>query len=144
MNKSLILSLVLCAAATSRAQDPSSPAKVQNGSETVRAFIDDETPGWRSLVESDFGIVNTPENTWAWKSGVLHCTGQPIGVLRTTKEFTNFEMVVEWMHERSAGNSGVFVWAKPESLEKLTLEGKQRLPDGIEVQILDHGFTEMM
>jgi hypothetical protein len=53
-------------------------------------------------------------------------------------------MVVEWMHEKSAGNSGVFVWAKPESLEKLTLEGKQRLPDGIEVQILDHGFTEMM
>jgi hypothetical protein len=38
----------------------------------------------------------------------------------------------------------VFVWAKPESLEKLTLEGKPRLPDGIEVQILDHGFTEVM
>jgi hypothetical protein len=64
--------------------------------------------------------------------------------LRTKQELTNFEMVVEWMHEKSAGTSGVFDWAKPESIEKLTLEGKQRLPDGIEVQILDHGFAEMM
>jgi Domain of Unknown Function (DUF1080) len=145
MNKNLLFSLIFYAAANTHAQDPaSSPAKVQNESETVRAFINDEALGWRSLVERDFAIVNTPENTWAWRNGVLHCTGQPIGVLRTKQEFTNFEMVVEWMHEKSGGNSGVFVWAKPESLEKLTLEGKPRLPDGIEVQILDHGFTDMM
>ena len=99
MNKNLLLSLILCAAATTHAQDPSSSsAKVEN-SATVRALIDDEAPGWRSFVESDFAIVNTPENTWFWKNGVLHCTGQPIGVLRTKQEFSNFEMVVEWMQE---------------------------------------------
>ena len=145
MNKNLILSLILCALEAAHAQDGGSPAPtVRSEGIAVRAFIDDEAPGWRSLLESDFALVNTPENTWAWKNGVLHCTGQPIGVLRTRREFTNFEMVVEWMHEKSAGNSGVFVWTKPDSLEKLTLEGKQRLPDGIEVQILDHGFTDMM
>jgi hypothetical protein len=43
MNKNLLLSLILCAAATTHAQDPSSSsAKVDNGSATVRAFIDDE------------------------------------------------------------------------------------------------------
>ncbi|MEY2878988.1 MAG: hypothetical protein RLZZ15_1368, partial [Verrucomicrobiota bacterium] len=41
-----------------------------------------------------------------------------------------------------AGNSGVFVWATPASIEKLTAEAKPGLPDGIEVQILDHGYTE--
>jgi hypothetical protein len=75
---------------------------------------------------------------------VLHCTGQPVSVQRTTKEFGNFEMVVEWMHEKSAGNSGVFVWTTPASIEKLAAAGKPGLPDGIEVQILDHGFTDMM
>jgi hypothetical protein len=145
MNKKLLLSLILCASVTSQAQDNGSAAAPgQNGSGTVRAVIDDETQGWRSLAEVDFALVNTPENTWAWKNGVLHCTGKPTGVLRTKQEFKNFEMVVEWMHEKSAGNSGVFVWTTPDSLEKLTLEGQQRLPDGIEVQILDHGFTEMM
>jgi hypothetical protein len=145
MNKNLILSVILCTAAATNAQETgTSAATAHSGTATVRALIDDETLGWRPLGESDFAIVNTPENTWTWKSGVLHCTGSPTGVLRTTQEYTNFEMVVEWMHEKSAGNSGVFVWAKPESVEKLTLEGKQRLPDGIEVQILDHGFTEMM
>ena len=64
--------------------------------------------------------------------------------MRTTKEFGNFEMVVEWMHEKAAGNSGVFVWTTPASIEKLTAAGKPGLPDGIEVQILDHGFTDMM
>ncbi len=42
------------------------------------------------------------------------------------------------------GNSGVFVWTTPAFIEKLSAAGKSGLPDGIEVQILDHGFTDMM
>jgi hypothetical protein len=52
-------------------------------------------------------------------------------------------MVVEWSHQKSAGNSGVFLWTTPESIEKLTGAGPG-LPKGIEVQILDHGYTELM
>ena len=52
-------------------------------------------------------------------------------------------MVVEWSHRKSGGNSGVFLWATPESIEKLT-GTKPGLPKGIEVQILDHGYTEIM
>jgi hypothetical protein len=110
----------------------------------VRAAIDDEAPGWRALGAEDFVHVNSAEDTWAWKDGVLHCTGQPVSVLRTAKQFKNFEMVVEWMHEKPAGNSGVFVWTTPESIQSLTEAGKPGLPAGIEVQILDHGYTEMV
>jgi hypothetical protein len=63
-------------------------------------------------------------------------------VMRTVKEFKNFEMVVEWSHQKPAGNSGVFVWATPASIEKLTTAGKPGLPQGIEVQVLDHGYTD--
>lgn len=110
----------------------------------IRAFIDDEQPGWRALTAKDFTKVNSADDTWSWKDGALHCTGTPVSVLRTTKELRNFELVVEWSHQKPAGNSGVFLWATPASIEKLTTAGKPGLPDGIEVQILDHGYTEKM
>ena len=108
----------------------------------VRAFIDDSQPGFRDLKSEDFTKVNSAEDTWSWKDGVLHCTGKPVSVMRTVKEFKNFEMVVEWSHQKPAGNSGVFVWATPDSIEKLTAAGKPGLPKGIEVQVLDHGYTD--
>ena len=108
----------------------------------VRAFIDDTQPGFRDLKAEDFAKVNSADDTWSWKDGVLHCTGKPVSVMRTAKEFKNFEMVVEWSHQKPAGNSGVFVWATPASIEKLTAAAKPGLPQGIEVQVLDHGYTE--
>ena len=108
----------------------------------VRAFIDDTQPGFRDLKAQDFTKVNSNDDTWSWKDGVLHCTGKPVSVMRTVKEFKNFEMVVEWSHQKPAGNSGVFVWATPASIEKLTAAGKPGLPQGIEVQVLDHGYTD--
>ncbi|HVR69546.1 MAG TPA: DUF1080 domain-containing protein [Vicinamibacteria bacterium] len=113
------------------------PAPAQ---ETPRAFIDGSGPGWRTLGESDFAGVNGDPDTWTWKDGVLLCSGRPIGVMRTRRKFTNFEMVVEWRHLRPAGNSGVFVWVPEEALSSLKPDA---LPEyGIEVQMLDHAFRD--
>jgi len=108
----------------------------------IKPFIDDTQPGCRALGAEDFADVNSASDTWSWKEGVLHCTGQPLSVLRTTQTYENFEMVVEWSHQKPAGNSGVFVWVTPESIQRLTQAGKPGLPDGIEVQILDHAYTD--
>ena len=108
----------------------------------IKPFIDDTQPGWRALGAEDFADVNSASDTWSWKEGVLHCTGQPLSVLRTTQTYENFEMVVEWSRQKPAGNSGVFVWVTPESIQRLTQAGKPGLPDGIEVQILDHAYTD--
>jgi hypothetical protein len=136
------LSIMFAAAASIGFAQDNPVASAPNQAAAVRAFMDDEGPGWRSLTAADFTKVNSADDTWSWKDGVLCCTGKPVSVQRTTKEFGNFEMVVEWMHEKSAGNSGVFVWTTPASIEKLTAAGKPGLPDGIEVQILDHGYTD--
>jgi hypothetical protein len=109
--------------------------------ETPRAWIDGTGPGWRSLTQADFTRVNCPEETFTWTEEGVHCTGQPIGVIRSVQTFTNFELVVQWRHLRSGGNSGVFLWASPESIKRLEA-GQGRLPDGIEIQMLDHGYTE--
>lgn len=116
----------------------------QETSSSTRAMIDDSLPGWESLTADDFADVNSDEDTWSWKDGVLHCTGQPVSVLATKESFQNVEIVIEWMHEKSAGNSGLFAWVSPESLTKLRADGKPGLPDGIEIQMLDHGYTEMI
>ena len=46
----------------------------------VRAFIDDTQPGFRDLKAEDFTKVNSADDTWSWKDGVLHCTGKPVSV----------------------------------------------------------------
>ena len=116
------------------------PLRSSSAQEPPRAFIDGVGPGWRTLGEADFADVNGNPDTWTWKDGVLLCSGQPIGVMRTRQKFTNFEMVVEWRHLRPAGNSGVFVWVPDEALAQLKPDV---LPEyGIEVQMLDHGYKE--
>lgn len=101
--------------------------------------INGEGPGWRALTEDDFTNMNCDPDTWSWKDGVISCTGKPVGVIRTKNKVANFELVVDWKHLKSAGNSGVFVWVTEESVQNLD-PGK--LPKGIEVQILDHGYAE--
>jgi 3-keto-disaccharide hydrolase len=102
--------------------------------------LDVTGPGWRLLGEEDFVNVNGRPDTWAWKGELLTCTGQPIGVMRTRQTFTNFELVVQWRHLRSGGNSGIFVWVPGEALKDLKPDA---LPQyGIEVQALDNGFSE--
>ena len=115
------------AAATSTASTNSPPQAGFDGSE----------PGFRTLGESDFVNVNCKDDTWQWKKDMVHCTGDPVGVIRSVKPYTNLEMVCEWRHLRDAGNSGIFIWSPIESLDRLEGPG---LPEGIEVQVLDLGY----
>jgi hypothetical protein len=105
-----------------------------------RAVIDGNGPGWKALAKGDFVNVNCADDTWAWSDdGLIRCTGKPVGVIRSKQPLTNFELVVQWRHLKSAGNSGVFVWATEESLKPLK---PGQLPHGIEVQVLDPGYTQ--
>ena len=92
-----------------------------------RAFIDGSGPDWKELTEQDFADVNGDPETWTWKDGVVTCTGRPIGVLKTVKQYTNFEFVAQWRHLKPAGNSGFFLWAPPAVLEGLAPD---KLPAG--------------
>lgn len=105
-----------------------------------KAFIDGVGPGWKDLGEKDFVKVNCDDDTFTWKEGEVHCTGKPVGVIRTAKPVTNFELVAQWRHLKSGGNSGIFVWASEEALTGL--KPNSLPPGGIEVQVLDHGYTE--
>ncbi len=103
-------------------------------------LITGEGEGWIPLTENDFQNVNTDPDTWKWMDGTIFCKGTPVGVTRSKKKYTNFEMVATWRHMKHAGNSGIFLWASEDGLEGLK---PGQLPKaGIEVQILDHGYAE--
>lgn len=74
--------------------------------------------------------VNTDPETWRIENDILISTGLPIGVIRSEKEYENFIMHIEWKHMEAGGNSGTFVWSS-------AVPGDNRLPDGVEVQMLE-------
>ena len=104
-----------------------------------QAHIDGTGEGWRTLGQADFVNVNCHDDTWTWADDGVKCSGQPLGVTRSVKPYTNFEMGCEWRHMRNAGNSGIFIWSPIESLDRLEGPG---LPEGIEVQVLDLGYKD--
>jgi hypothetical protein len=116
-------------------------AAAQTPDSLPKATIDGTGLGWFPLTKEHFVPVNCAPDTWRWTNGFVHCTGQPVGVIRSPVIYTNFEMVAQWRHLRPGGNSGIFLWATPQSIEELE-QGKGRLPTGIEVQVLDHGYAE--
>lgn len=75
--------------------------------------------------------VNTDSSTWSKEKKLLVCSGLPIGVMRSAKQYENFILQVEWRHMEAGGNSGVFVWSDAKPGEK------NRLPGGVEVQMLE-------
>jgi len=121
-------------------QTHGAPMRVRNVAIRELSTLEGSGPGWRDLTGDDFENVNGEPGTWTWKDGGVHCTGRPVGVIKTKKPMRNLEMSVEWRHLTKGGNSGVFLWAPAKVLEDL--KPGSLPPGGIEVQVLDHGYAE--
>jgi len=80
--------------------------------------------------------VNTEPGTWSVRDGQIVCSGHPIGVMRSERQYENFVLHVEWMHVEPGGNSGVFIWSNARP-------GENRLPDGVEVQMLELDWVKL-
>jgi hypothetical protein len=80
--------------------------------------------------------VNTKDSTWKLQGKELICYGLPIGVIRSEKKYENFILHIEWKHMEAGGNSGTFVWSKAQP-------GENRLPDGLEVQMLELDWVNL-
>lgn len=76
--------------------------------------------------------VNTSEETWRVEDSTLICSGLPIGVMRSDRQYENFILEVEWKHLEAGGNSGMFIWS-----EGTPFSEDNPLTRGMEVQMLD-------
>jgi hypothetical protein len=108
---------------------------------TLTVASSEPVPQWRDLFNgkdmSGWVDVNTSPETWSVRDGMIINTGKPIGVMRSDKEYENFLLHIEWRHMQKGGNSGVFAWSSAVPGEK------NRLPDGVEIQMLDPGWVEL-
>ncbi len=107
----------------------------------VNTSIGDEPPGFKSLFNgkdlSGWVDVNTSPETWSVRDGLLVCSGKPIGVMRSEKQYENFILHIEWRHMEAGGNSGVFVWSEG------SVPSGKRLPKGMEVQMLELDWVNL-
>ena len=103
------------------------------------AFAGDEaltfTPLFNGKDLAGWHPVNVAPGTFTVKDGVIHSTGVPTGFMRTDRQYENFVIELEWMHEKPKGNAGLFLWGAP-----LPAVGSP-FARGIEVQILDDAFV---
>ncbi len=98
-------------------------------------------PGFKDLFNgkdlTGWVNVNTAADTWKVEDGMLVCSGQPIGVMRTDRQYENFVLHVEWMHTEPGGNSGMFLWSGPVN------KPGSPFPSGVEVQMLELAWPEL-
>lgn len=96
--------------------------------------------GWKPLFDGKsldgWVNVNCAPNTFSVSNGMIVSTGVPTGLLRTDRQYENFELQLEYCHLRAGGNAGLFVWSDP-----ITSPGVP-FARAIEVQILDGRNTE--
>lgn len=62
--------------------------------------------GWEIFV---FDSITSPSNFFYVKDGVIETVGVPVGYLRTTREYSNYKLHIEWRYTEEPTNSGVFL-----------------------------------
>jgi hypothetical protein len=85
---------------------------------------------------SGWARVNCAPGTFTVRDQMIVSTGVPTGVLRTDRQYENFELELEWKHLKAGGNAGLFVWSEP-----LPSRGVP-FTKSLEVQILDGRNTQ--
>jgi len=81
--------------------------------------------------------VNTDPDTWRVKDGLLICSGHPHRRHCAVKSNTRISSAHRVMHMDPGGNSGVFAWSSARPYPT------SRLPDGIEVQMLELDWVNL-
>jgi hypothetical protein len=137
---SFLSALILFPLSLSALQEPvTAQSAIPENDTAVAALIDGTGADWKPLRFDDFVNINCKEDTWRSEADMIICNGNCNGGLRSTAQYTNFELVMEWKHLRRSGNSGIFVWAPADVIDQMK---PGELPQGIEIQILDHGYAE--
>jgi hypothetical protein len=72
----------------------------------VMLFNGEDLSGWELFIPDKNVDVNT---VWSVKDGIIHCTGNPAGYMRTKCDFNNYKIHVQWRWPGKGGNSGVLL-----------------------------------
>jgi hypothetical protein len=109
----IIAAILLLAGIPAFAQDGDAVYPLpQSRAMSVALFNGKDFSGWTFCMKDNAD----PLKTWSVTNGVIHCTGKPIGYLRTTQSYSNYFLTVEWRFVKiapKADNTGVLVHIQP-------------------------------
>lgn len=93
----------------------------------VKLWNGKDFTGWEFFL-SDSAV--DPMNVWSVREGILHCTGVPLGYIRTDKKFQDYRLIVEWRWPEEPGNSGVLLHVqKPDKIWPHSIEAQLKSGD---------------
>lgn len=82
-------------------------SRVSDGEGWVELFNGKDLTGWKAFLPGG----EDPAKTWSVADGILTCNGNPAGYIQTDKDYTSFELELDWRFNaaKGAGNSGVLM-----------------------------------
>ena len=84
----------------------------------IELFNGKDFTGWMFFMRDNAD----PTNAWSIADGVIKCTGRPAGYMRTTQNYRDYKLTVEWRFVR-AGNTGVLVhMSEPDKIWPKSIE----------------------
>ncbi|MCD6175789.1 MAG: DUF1080 domain-containing protein [Planctomycetes bacterium] len=82
----------------------------------------------RNLDNWTFHLKNSdidPATVWSVQDGVLRCEGKPSGYIRTTEDYSNYKLHVEWRWPEKPSNSGVLLhMSEPDKIWPKAIEAQ--------------------
>ena len=108
--------------------------------ETVALWNGRDFSGWKLFIpDADVDV----KDVWSVRDGVIHCTGQPNGYMRTTTEYANYHLHLEWRWPGKPTNSGVLLHvALPDQVWPKCIESQLMTGQAGDFWILSHaGIT---
>ena len=79
----------------------------------IELFNGKDLSGWTAYLwdrKNRKQDTETPvEEVWSVNDGVLVCQGNPLGYIRTKREFENYRLILQWRWPEKGGNNGVLV-----------------------------------
>jgi hypothetical protein len=107
-----IVFLALTFAKTCQAQDDDTPFPPPHEM-SVALFNHKDFSGWTFCMKGGAD----PQKTWSvTTNGTIHCTGTPIGYIRTTQVYSNYFLTVVWRFVKiapQADNTGILLHIQP-------------------------------
>ncbi len=104
---------------SNRSEKSKSFAESRSGADTISLFNGHDLSNWKIVLKDSLA---PPDSTFFVKDGLIYCTGNPYGYIRTLKKYADYRLLVDWRWPEEAGNSGVFLFVNedkvfPEALE---------------------------
>lgn len=111
----------------------SDPLKPGKRLEPIQLFDGQSFAGWTHHLSDS---TKSRDDVWSIQDGVLRCSGDPAGYLRTEREFESFVLELEWRFDpaKGAGNSGVLM--RQHGVDKVW-------PKSIEAQLMSRNAGDL-